>query len=707
MLSQSIIEQEKRLFSLYGYILEKEERDYLVFSLAGMYPAVEIVSLSGKNIKLNEIREEYSNLGYAVHISEDNDIHSIEDYLFNGFFRVKESNEKAARKYDAYVGNLMGFYGRPASDYKYIQVHYSCDLNFEEQKTSMTILDSINNYLQNDRSCLLIIEAAAGFGKTSTAYEIVNQFRNVVADCRPFMMELFKDRTASNFRYLLLSQIEQQFDTILKTDLVIYNIRQGRIPLIIDGFDELLSKDLDTGNTEATFSDVKTMLSTIADLLTQKTKVILTTRKTAIFSGESFFEWFCQRKDDGFDFEIVRYQLDIPRLSDWIPASKRELMKDSVWLSLSNPVLLGYLRYADDKEFKDVVSHPNVLIDRYFKMMLRREVDRQDLPLNIKEQMIILRRLAACYAGYNITSDIRSSVKDNIRELNKDILSDKVSSSDEMDSLVNALTNHALLDRKSDGNVGFINDFIFGYLLADSFIYDSDDFSTLFQKEAALNSIDKMIRAAEYCSKIKRELCWESVRERCSLSGANSFWTDVRLLHHGADKYCDLTIDGDYLRNCELGVNQDSFNRCCFTNIEFNNCLIDFSMFDLCTFINCSFYNTTFQNFDPHSSEVDFFTCKGDYPSDIDVEETGQEHVPSLLDEEKALRLEILSHYIQVGGTGRKMRLISKVKEEFLTRRKAFKKAFSSLTGEGYLLCNGDKSFLSDPGWEYYKRENL
>ena len=50
-------------------------------------------------------------------------------------------------------------------------------------------------------------------------------------------------------------------------------------------------------------------------------------------------------------------------------------------------------------------------------------------------------------------------------------------------TLTNALTNHALLDRKENGNIGFINDFIFINLLSISIKNIDDSYTNLFQNE--------------------------------------------------------------------------------------------------------------------------------------------------------------------------------------------------------------------------------
>ena len=110
----------------------------------------------------------------------------------------------------------------------------------------------------------------------------------------------------------------------------------------------MLNKDIDNGTVEAKFSDVETMLSTIADLLTDKSKVVLTTRKTAIFSGENFADWVYQKLDDNYNFDIIRYQLDSPSIEEWLTTERLQKLPTNLALTLSNPVLLGYLRYIND-----------------------------------------------------------------------------------------------------------------------------------------------------------------------------------------------------------------------------------------------------------------------------------------------------------------------------------------------------------------------
>ena len=106
------------------------------------------------------------------------------------------------------------------------------------------LIEYIYNRLFLQGAQLIIVEAAAGFGKTSVSYELIKKLADEPQGTIPIITELSKNRTASIFRYVLLSEIDSKFSG-LNSELVTYEIKQGRIPLIIDGFDELLSKSHD------------------------------------------------------------------------------------------------------------------------------------------------------------------------------------------------------------------------------------------------------------------------------------------------------------------------------------------------------------------------------------------------------------------------------------------------------------------------------
>src|SRR5690606_27833808 len=123
-----------------------------------------------------------------------------------------------------------------------------------------------------------------------TSYEILKALTSNNKCDNPIMTELSRNRGANIFRYILLDEIDREYPT-LDSKLVKFEIQSGRIPLIIDGFDELLHKSELTTESEEVFGEIEPMLDTIGKLLNGDSKIILTTRKTAIFGGSEFRDW--------------------------------------------------------------------------------------------------------------------------------------------------------------------------------------------------------------------------------------------------------------------------------------------------------------------------------------------------------------------------------------------------------------------------------
>lgn len=693
-------EQIWRIYERYGYRTAEIEECFIIFVLENvMYPAVDILIFCEDSQQYQEQKSRYSEKGYGVHVTVYQGLSSVEDYLFKGFFRVEAVARQLEKNYERYAERQMKLYDRDKSEYRYIPIRYSVENNFESVTDTDSLVDSIFRNMQGDHPVLIIIEAAAGFGKTSTAYELIHQYSTKLPDVRPFFMELAKDRTARTFHYLLLSQIEQQFEILMKNDVVLHNIRQGRIPLIIDGFDELLSADLDNGGVSADFKEVETMLSTITDLLTDRSKVVLTTRKTAIFSGESFIDWYYDRVDSSIQFDIIRYQLNAPSLHDWLDARRRKAFGErNIGTSIANPVLMGYLRYIGDQEFDEIIQNPFMLADKFFNFMLKREIERQDLPFSVADQFTILRRLAALFGGFNITSDTRKSVKDSLLELNQQLISHKTIIKD-AESIANTLTNHALLDRKGTENIGFLNDFIFGTLFMHSMVNNDEDLVDYY-RETSYPFLEKAILAAEVADETDRSLFYDRLQIYCHLNDALRFWAAVKLKCTSLGNYSGVSFDAGALYNpvehCNFAFGfGNSFCECSFSNFDFRHCHFNFDQIDQCTFINCRFEDCTR---DGSTLQCEFYNCT-ELPSQHFIENAPETEQPQEYNEDM-LRHDILKSFMKVNGHTRRMRLISKLRADFAAKdtKFSFKKTFNSLCTEGCIYCDGDKAFLSTEG---------
>ncbi|HFO8147377.1 TPA: NACHT domain-containing protein, partial [Escherichia coli] len=163
-------------------------------------------------------------------------------------------------------------------------------------------------------SKLILIEAPAGFGKTCTSYEILNSLISIDGAPIPFFTEFSRDRQAKVFSHVFVREVDRSFRTV-KSDLVIDETKNGKIVLVLDGFDELLNDTTSNKTNDIDFEKAQPMLETIGELLTKSAKVILTSRRAAIFDGEIFQEWKDKYRDN---FDVVRYRLNSPEVRDWL-----------------------------------------------------------------------------------------------------------------------------------------------------------------------------------------------------------------------------------------------------------------------------------------------------------------------------------------------------------------------------------------------------
>lgn len=297
---------------------------------------------------------------------------------------------------------------------------------------------------------MILIEAAAGFGKTCTAYEVLAALLDKQPDRPPLFVELARNRQAPLFRYVLLDEIDRNYPS-LKSDLVSTEMSAGKVPLIVDGFDELLRRSIDTQPHDEDTAKLESMLDTIAALLTGSAKVVLTTRRTAIFSAESFQKWMASRSSS---FRAVRLVLQEPSIRDWLGSDRAARIEELGVMAraLANPVLLAFLRHAGNEEFERYVADPDALVERYFKTLLERELERQDINIDYEGQLRIYRELANSMIAQDIMAESRQVVAALILEKSRNQLEESIrryslATRPTVEQLAEKLAGHALLDR--------------------------------------------------------------------------------------------------------------------------------------------------------------------------------------------------------------------------------------------------------------------
>jgi hypothetical protein len=80
-----------------------------------------------------------------------------------------------------------------------------------ENDSNSLVSKIVRQINEHNGPLLIIIEAAAGYGKTCTAYEILKEFISLPSFKLPFFTELSRDRSAKIFKHILQFEIENSF----------------------------------------------------------------------------------------------------------------------------------------------------------------------------------------------------------------------------------------------------------------------------------------------------------------------------------------------------------------------------------------------------------------------------------------------------------------------------------------------------------------
>lgn len=605
-----------RLFRRYGfeYRSSASNGEYLAFTFkSGFFHNAELVSLESE--RKREIEEEMEpayrdleKLGFSTKKTFYKSFEEVEKSLFDGFFNTEEWKGKIKNEYKAYCRKVLSVLPKEAERYSYIKAPFRKNNNLIEGDIVRDICDS----LCASGPQLIIIEAPAGFGKTCTSYEIINTLAS--GDGRrpiPFFTEFSRDRQARVFSHIFIREVDRSFSSV-NSNVVIEEVKEGRVAVVLDGFDELLHDKSSNIESSASFDNAEPMLETISELLTKNAKVVLTSRRSAIFDGEMFNEWV-RRYDDRFS--INRYRIERPEVKDWIPVERLQRLEE-VGINvekLSNPIILSFLRFVGDEYFLELCERPSLIVEQYFTSMLEREMDRQELRMNPDEQTELLSLVAGDMCDNDYTSDSREKIISVIKDKGGNLLSNVRSlyspkDRPTIDKLATTLSNHAFFDRSSQGdnNIEFVNEFVFGNYISEGVVRSKEDW---------LANDERFVEPAVFSYVARdgndRALLWEKLEFMRGFLDPSSRMKFESLLMEQVD-------DEDY-NECEISsvhfgavpffmkscISGSVFNGCVFKGVFFN-----FKNFHDVTFLSCDFWDCSFSSEAGLSDEVSFYNCR-------------------------------------------------------------------------------------------------
>ncbi|HEC43392.1 MAG TPA: hypothetical protein ENI20_11240 [Bacteroides sp.] len=711
-----------KIYSAYNYeIKSRKHRSVRVYvKKVGIYSAAEIIPLH-KEYNYAKIQKEYSELGYATRVRDFQTIDQVENLLFKEYFLDSQFYQINSTRYDEYETKQMNLLPE-GSKYEFIEVPY--DFLIYENSGEMidkgqsaghgnnNIVKRLLEWIDYEKKpVFIIIEAAAGFGKTCIAFEVLRELVGYHDKLVPFFIELSKNRDARVFRHILLNEIENHFPEGINSSIVLNEITKGNIPLMIDGFDELLSKDLSKGSKIE--SNVGNMLSTIMELLTDKSNLLITSRKTAIFDGESFNDW---ASSISTNFIIARFILKEPSIVDWLGSDKIKIFNNQEYdiNKLANPVVLTYLRNIDKNSILDLISNEeHGLFRKYFEFLLNREKIRQNLFIEIDDQIKIFRNLARFMVELDFRADTKEGIKDFFRAYCKEEIESCINNypkteKPSLEDLVETLSNHLFLDRKEQGFIGFINDFIFGSLIAESLVLNEfklkDKNSESYIGEA---NCELAVEAYKINNEQNGKKLWK-VFTNSNFQFLHEFYflLDIIFMRCINRNYKNLQIESRLLFDVKFinhNLSNIQFIRCQFTRCDFDPNLISNTTFQNCSFTDCE---TVIGN---------------NWDDSVVMEKCQSNNNLTKLYVEKPVPLkqsEGISNYNEVSIHGILLRLFfnsisgapkNTSKRQIFASHKEddpvhIKKGLKDLVSKGFLHPQGDMYFISKEGRSYYNK---
>jgi hypothetical protein len=599
-----------RLYLKYGYsIVNKSENVKLFLYEQGRYFGADIIPLNNDNETIElcqRIKKEYGDGGYAAQIRDYIDDESVALELYRSFFSYDTTKKRIERTYANFTKSQKRLNG--GYDYEYINSPFTVN---SEVAAGNDLINQIVEKLTINRPQLIIIEASAGYGKTCTAYEILKKLIDCPFCENPLMTVLSRNRGANIFRYILLDEIDREYST-LDSVLVNYEISTGRIPLLIDGFDELLNKsEIVKSEKDKVFGEVETMLDTIGSLLKNKARVILTSRKTAIFAGEEFQKWLSKWNNE---FDVTRFSLEVPRIKDWLSEGKLIAIKQAQLPVeyIANPVLLTYLRNLDETPFEYQISEPDLIIKKYFTSLLEREITRQDLKINPDDQYKILKNVVRLLIKLDKSSEEKDFFREIILDENQQILQDAIklySPDKSVEWLADKLINHALLDRKGsfENEIGFINDFVFGTFVGEILCETTVD---EIEKFFSAYMIEMGATAYRVQNSTNKEILWAKINTLKEYFESSILFVFDITLKNKLERNFDQSIFQSIQIFKIRFTNEFQISSSVFINCKFKNCIFEVGAFNGVSFIECLFEDCVLEDIDYINNFNNSYTIK-------------------------------------------------------------------------------------------------
>ena len=217
------------IYRRYGYEIAEEDDVKVYKYTQGRYFGVDVFDYK-RTHRADNIQAEYSKLGYAVLVRNYASCEEVELELFKSFFNAEHFKRLVELRYNDFA-ERQTIAMPDTAKYEYIKCAYSSmryDEDgfpiFENSQNGDSVVEQVANlvFKMTDKPLFVIIEAAAGFGKTCSSYELLHNINSKCQDIVPMYIELSRNREARIFKHILLNEIDLQFQHSIHKDIVIH-----------------------------------------------------------------------------------------------------------------------------------------------------------------------------------------------------------------------------------------------------------------------------------------------------------------------------------------------------------------------------------------------------------------------------------------------------------------------------------------------------
>jgi len=521
--------------------------------------------------ELEKIKSEFERINYTCKTNQFRSIEEIQTALFRGFFNWDGTRDFVRKSHDDFVQKRISVIG---STYSYIPSAFISDTIYSYNASDP--VGHVLEVIQKPGPCLILIEAPAGYGKTTAMYELCNKIiSSTTIKAIPLLAELHRNRKVPEFKYVLLDEFNRVFNGI-EYGLAIRHVQRGDIILIVDGFDEMIRSNYSTNGRSVDDKSInEPLLYTIAEIIKNNAKVILTTRKTVFAEKDYFKKWYddCRTK-----CQIERISIQNPSIEDWL--GRKRIIKAVAnrvdFEKVSNPILLASLRRMNDDEFESALNDPGGIIERFIDDLLNRETERQNLRIDSNNQRKIFQGLAQNFSDHEISEETKEYITELIRtnDKSKEIIKESLNKywSTEggatVDQILEKLTLHCVLDKRGFTDaISFVSDFLFGYFLGTEIISNNSQVIILERY------IDLATQSYSALGEEAKTRLWNALQPCLDVHD-----TPIKVI-------TDLRLKGELLRDIE---------NCSLSNLDLDDEQFDNKLCKCVQFFDCKFHNISF-----------------------------------------------------------------------------------------------------------------